>query len=405
MSLKRVIFHVDMDAFYASIEQRENPSYRGKPVIVGATPGKRGVVSTASYEARKFGIHSAMPINEAYSRCPTGIFVQPQMGLYEKVSKQIFDLFGRFTPLVEPISVDEAFLDMTGTEKLFGPMDQASKLISDALKQEQNLTGSIGVAPNKFLAKVASDCNKPDGITIVPFDRDGILEWMAPLGVNRIWGVGKKSAVVLQTLGIYTIGDLQRVSLDELIRYFGKSGNALFSLCRGIDDRPVAIGDGAKSISREITFEKDSSDRQQWRQVVYELAQDIAQRARHSNVKGATVVLTWRLPDFSRHSKRMTMAQPTNVAKVIVEQALALMESVHERALRLIGVGITGLTNEEQLDLFAGNDGQERLEVSEMTADTIRSRYGIESLRKGREIKAGEKVQSKMKMKDANYIE
>jgi DNA polymerase-4 len=327
------------------------------------------------------------------------------MGLYEKVSKQIFDLFGRFTPLVEPISVDEAFLDMTGTEKLFGPMDQASKLISDALKQEQNLTGSIGVAPNKFLAKVASDCNKPDGITIVPFDRDGILEWMAPLGVNRIWGVGKKSAVVLQTLGIYTIGDLQRVSLDELIRYFGKSGNALFSLCRGIDDRPVAIGDGAKSISREITFEKDSSDRQQWRQVVYELAQDIAQRARHSNVKGATVVLTWRLPDFSRHSKRMTMAQPTNVAKVIVEQALALMESVHERALRLIGVGITGLTNEEQLDLFAGNDGQERLEVSEMTADTIRSRYGIESLRKGREIKAGEKVQSKMKMKDANYIE
>jgi nucleotidyltransferase/DNA polymerase involved in DNA repair len=397
MSSKRVIFHVDMDAFYAAIEQRDNPSYRGKPVIVGAKPGKRGVVSTASYEARKFGIHSAMPINEAYSRCPNGIFVQPQMGLYEKVSQQIFDLFRKFTPQVEPISVDEAFLDMTGTEKLFGPIEKSSKMISDALKTEQNLTGSIGVAPNKFLAKIASDCNKPDGITMVPFEREKILEWMAPMGVNRIWGVGKKSAVVLQTLGIYTIGDLQRVPLDLLIRHFGKLGNSLFSLCRGIDERPVAIGDAAKSISREITFDRDSSDRQQWRQVVYELTQDIAQRARQNNIKGATIVFTWRLPDFSRHSKRTTMTQPTNLAKVIFEQALILMESVHDRSLRLIGVGISGLTNEVQTDLFSGNDGQERLEVSEITADTIRSRFGIESLKKGREIKSGDKHSLRMK--------
>ncbi len=200
----RVIFHVDMDAFYASIEQRENPSYRGKPVIVGAKPGKRGVVSTASYEARIFGIHSAMPINEAYSRCPGGIFVQPQMALYEQVSHEIFNLFEKFTPQVEPVSVDEAFLDMSGTEKLFGPMDQAAKMISDALKREQKLTGSIGVAPNKFLAKVASDCKKPDGITIVPFERDEVLKWLAPMRVDRIWGVGKKSAPLVFTLsGIF----------------------------------------------------------------------------------------------------------------------------------------------------------------------------------------------------------
>jgi DNA polymerase-4 len=397
MMVKRVIFHVDMDAFYASIEQRENPSYRGKPVIVGAKPGKRGVVSTASYEARKFGIHSAMPINEAFSRCPNGIFVQPSMELYESVSQKIFDLFEKFTPGVEPISVDEAFLDMSGTEKLFGPMQTAARKISDALKEEQHLTGSIGVAPNKFLAKVASDMNKPDGITIVPFEHEKILEWLAPMSVNKIWGVGKKSAVALQTLGIYTIGDLQNVPLDQLIRHFGKAGNSLFSLCRGIDERPVEAGDAAKSISREITFDRDSSDRQQWRQVIYELAQDIAARARHSSVRGATVVLTWRLPDFSRHSRRITMVQPTSAAKVIFEQANLLMDSIHERSLRLIGVGITNLTNEVQTDLFSGSDGQERLETSEMTADTIRSRFGIESLRKGREIKTVDKHNPKLK--------
>ncbi|HEX2957985.1 MAG TPA: DNA polymerase IV, partial [Chitinispirillaceae bacterium] len=354
-------------------------------------------VSTASYEARKFGVHSALPINEAYSRCPNGIFVQPDMELYESVSHKIFDLFGQFTPLVEPISVDEAFLDMSGTEKLFGPMQTAAKKISDALKTEQHLTGSIGVAPNKFLAKVASDMNKPDGITIVPFEREEILEWLAPLSVNKIWGVGKKNTVALQTLGIYTIGDLQKMPLDQLIRHFGKTGNSLFSLCRGIDERPVESGDAAKSISREVTFDRDSSDRLQWRQMVYELAQDVAARARKSNIRGATVVLTWRLPDFSRHSRRVTMTQPTSVAKVIFEQAFLLMESIHERSLRLIGVGITGLTNEVQTDLFADSDGQERLEVSEMTADTIRSRFGLDSLRKGREIKASEKNNLKLK--------
>lgn len=395
--VKRVIFHVDMDAFYASIEQRENPSYRGKPVIIGAKPGKRGVVSTASYEARKFGVHSAMPINEAFSRCPNGIFVQPNMALYESVSHKIFDLFGQFTPGVEPISVDEAFLDMSGTEKLFGPMQAAAKKISDALKEQQHLTGSIGVAPNKFLAKVASDMNKPDGITIVPFEREKILEWLAPMSVDKIWGVGKKSANALQTLGIYTIGDLQNVQLDLLIRHFGKAGNSLFSLCRGIDERPVEACDAAKSISREITFERDSSDRQQWRQVIYELAQDIAARARHSSIRGATVVLTWRLPDFSRHSRRITMVQPTSVAKVIFEQTLLLMDNIHERSLRLIGVGITNLTNEVQTDLFSECGGQERLETSEVTADTIRSRFGTESLRKGREIKAVDKNDLKLK--------
>jgi nucleotidyltransferase/DNA polymerase involved in DNA repair len=398
----RVIFHVDMDAFYASIEQRENPSYRGKPVIVGAKPGKRGVVSTASYEARTFGIHSAMPINEAYSRCPGGIFVQPQMALYEQVSHEIFNLFEKFTPLVEPVSVDEAFLDMSGTEKLFGPMDQAAKMISDALKREQKLTGSIGVAPNKFLAKVASDCKKPDGITIVPFERDEVLKWLAPMRVDRIWGVGKKSAVVLQTLGIYTIGDLQQVSHEMLIRHFGKAGNSLFSLCRGIDERLVESGESAKSISRETTFNRDSSDREQWRQVVYELSQDVALRARQSNVKGATIVLTWRLSDFSRHSKRITISQPTSLARTIYEHALVLMESVHERALRLIGVGITGLTNEVQEDLFRGSDGLQQLEISEIAADTIRSRFGIESLKKAREIRSGEKCPLRMKKENGN---
>jgi DNA polymerase-4 len=389
--IKRVIFHIDMDAFFASVEQRDNPEYRGKPVIVGAKPGNRGVVSTASYEARKFGIHSAMPISEAYSRCQQGIFITPRMSVYEDVSRQIMDIFSRFTPRMERISVDEAFLDMSGTEKLFGPPAAAARMISTCIHDELQLTGSIGVAPNKFLAKLASDCHKPNGITIVPFNHEEIVAWMAPMSVKRIWGVGRKSAVVLETMGIYTIGDLQNLPLDTLIHHFGKGGHSLFYLCKGIDDRPVGDTDSVKSISREVTFNRDSSDREEWMQVLYELAQDVASRARRQDVKGSTVVLTWRKTDFSRCSRRVTLSQPTNVSKVIFEKVNALLASVHERALRLIGVGLTNLACEVQTDLFSQSDGGERLETSEITADSIRGRFGTDALVKGRELQPGSK--------------
>ena len=384
--MQQVIFHIDMDAFFASIEQRDFPQYRGKPVIVGAQPGYRGVVSAASYEARRFGVHSAMPINEAYRRCPQGIFVPPRMSVYSEVSGQIMRIFERFSPKVERISVDEAFLDMTGTEKLFGPPSKVAQTISACITDEQNLTGSIGVAPNKFLAKIASDFNKPHGITFAPFDPEEIIGWLAPMGVGRIWGVGRKSVAVMERMGISLVEDLQQLSLSFLQQRFGKQGVSLYYLCRGIDDRSVGDGDAIKSISREHTFNADSRDRAEWKKTLFLLTEDVARRARRYGVKGSTVFLTWRRPDFSRHTRRKSLPLPTNVPKLIYESVLELLECVHESSLRLIGVGITGLDNEFQMDLFAELNSLKTLEISEAVVDRLRARFGPGCIGKGPEI-------------------
>jgi nucleotidyltransferase/DNA polymerase involved in DNA repair len=383
---KRIIFHIDMDAFFTSVEQRDNPRYKGKPVIVGAQPGKRGVVSAASYEARKFGIHSAMPINEAFNRCPLGIFITPRMAVYSEASQKIMEIFSQFSPDIEQISVDEAFIDMTGTEKLFGTPFEAAKKISDKIKTEQHLTASIGIAPNKFLAKIASDIHKPDGITIVPSDPNEIIQWLAPMNVQKIWGVGKKSASILMSVGVTHICDLQALSLDYLIQRFGKHGAALFYLCRGIDERPVAEDNDIKSISREHTFNVDSRSKEEWAHALFLLCQDVAKRARQHGVKGSTVVLSWRRPDFSRHSRRMPLQSPTCTAKPIYEQVLILLDQLREPALRLIGVGITGLDCGFQTDLFANKNGEETWEKSEHIIDNIKTRFGEDSISKGLEI-------------------
>ncbi len=385
MNSPRTIFHIDMDAFFASIEQRDNPEYRGKPVIVGARPGFRGVVSTASYEARKYGVHSAMPVNEAYRRCPHGIFVTPRGRVYADVSRAIMSIFERFSPCVEQVSVDEAFLDMSGTERLFGSVLNAAKEISERIRVEQKLTGSIGIAPNKFLAKIASDMNKPNGITVAPFDPDQIKKWLAPMPVQKIWGVGKKSAEALARMGICTIGDLQELSIEYLEERFGKNGVSLFDLCRGIDDRPVGNEESIKSISREHTFNVDSQDRGQWQEVLFSLVQDVSKRARSYGVKGQTVFITWRRPDFSRHSRRKPLPFATNAAKLIYESAFELLEELRERSLRLLGVGITGLDEAVQTDLFA-QKSLESLEASEAAVDRIVARFGKKVIGKGREV-------------------
>ncbi|NLG18562.1 MAG: DNA polymerase IV [Fibrobacter sp.] len=384
-SNNRTIFHIDMDAFFASIEQRDNPQYMGKPVIVGARPGNRGVVSTSSYEARRFGIHSAMPINEAYRRCPDGIFVTPRMHVYESVSKAIMNIFEQFSPRVEQVSVDEAFLDMSGTDRLFGSPLDAAKAISERIRSEQKLTGSIGVAPNKFLAKIASDFNKPNGITIVPSEPQQIIEWLAPMKVGKIWGVGVKSTEVLQRMGICTVGDLQNLSLEYLNDRFGKQGISLYNLCRGIDERPVGEYDSIKSISREHTFNADSRDRNEWRDVLFLLVQDVSRRARRYGVKGHTVFLTWRRPDFSRHSRRKSLPQSSNTAKLIFDNALQLLEELKEPSLRLLGVGVTGLDDAEQTDLFAQKT-IESIEATEAAVDRIVARFGNKVIGKGREV-------------------
>lgn len=387
----RTIFHVDMDAFFASIEQRDHPQYRGKPVIIGARPGGRGVVSTASYEARTFGIHSAMPIGEAYSRCPHGIFIQPRMRVYESVSRSIMDLFGRFSPSVEQVSVDEAFLDMSGTGRLLGTATEAARQLADAIRTGHRLTASIGIAPNKFCAKVASDINKPDGVTVCPSGADEVKAWLSPMPVCKIWGVGKKTSAILEGIGIESIGQLQRLPLHELAARFGKQGAALHYLAQGIDNRPVESGGPCKSISREHTFATDSRNREEWRSTLFSLTQDVARSARKAGVKGATVVLTWRRPDFSRHSRRMMMKQPTNVARFIFEAALHLLGGVDEKVFRLLGVGITGLETPLQTELFAGSTGQAEWEVSEMAVDALAERFGRTVITKGYETEGRRK--------------
>jgi DNA polymerase-4 len=384
--VNRIIFHVDMDAFFTSVEQRDNPQYRGKPVIVGAKPGKRGVVSAASYEARKFGVHSAMPINEAYRRCPHGIFLLPRMDAYIEASQKIMELFGRFSPLVEQISVDEAFIDMTGTEKISGAPVEAANRMGDLIKKEQHLTASIGIAPNKFLSKIASDFNKPDGITLAPFDPEEIIKWLAPMNVGKIWGVGKKSEEALNNIGVSLVSDLQALSLDSLSLLLGKQGVLLYYLCRGIDNRPVGGGTDAKSISREHTFDEDSDNKDEWKHVLFMLCQDVAMRARKHGVKGCTVVLSWRRPDFSRHSSRKTLAQPTDISKTIYEEALLLLGKSGESRLRLVGIGITGLTMEIQTYLFDNQDNLKSFEKSEHVVDLIKDKFGSDSINKGREL-------------------
>jgi len=382
-----MVFHIDMDAFFASIEQRDFPPYRGKPVIVGAKPGTRGVVCAASYEARRFGVRSAMPIQEAFRRCPQGVFVPPRGEVYSSVSKSVMEILVGFSPVIEKISVDEAFLDMSGTERLFGPPLEAAKKISSAINEKLELTASIGIAPNKFLSKIASDLNKPNGITITPFCQKEIEEWLAPFPVIKLWGVGEKTRYTLHSIGISTVRDLQQISLDFLVSRFGKQGSSLFYLCRGIDERPVGEEESAKSISREYTFQSDCCDKEEWKTTLLALSQDVARKARRKGVKGNTVVLCYRRPDFSRHSKRLKLAYPSDLSKVIYEHGIKILSQLQERSLRLIGIGITDFEEDMQTDLFSELPKTQALEASEKAVDKIAARFGKNCIRKGAQIK------------------
>ncbi len=375
-----------MDAFFTSVEQRDNTELKNRPVVVGAKPGGRGVVSAASYEARKFGIHSAMPISEAFRRCPQAAFLPPRMSVYSQVSKQIMDIILTFTPVIEQISIDEAFIDMSGTERLFGPPFNAAGEIKKLIKQKLQLTSSVGIAPNKFLAKIASDMDKPNGITVTPFEKEEIVRWLAPLPAGKIWGVGVKTQAALQRLGVYTVGDLQERSLDYLKGKFGKQGASLYFLSRGVDERSVETPDTLKSISREHTFRTDSSDRDDWRRVLLHLSEDVARRARRYGLKGSTVYLSYRLPDFSRHSKRMPLPCPCDVTKIIYEHSIKLLSLLQIRSLRLIGVGICDFSRDHQLDLFNSQEEIQTLESAERAVDTLLERFGSGSVTRGSEI-------------------
>ncbi|OLN29371.1 DNA polymerase IV [Desulfosporosinus metallidurans] len=379
----RKILHVDMDAFYASVEQRDDPFLLGKPVVVGGRPNSRGVVSAASYEARKFGIHSAMPLAEALRRCPQAVFLPVNGQKYREVSLQIREIFSAYTPMVEPLSLDEAFLDVTGSTSLFGPADTIALTIKKRIQQELNLTASVGLACNKFLAKLASDLRKPNGFVVVQPDR--VQEFLDPLSVERIWGVGKKTAEQLHALNIKTIRDLRNLEQGYLTRLFGVSGTQLFQLAKGIDDRPVESDRVVKSIGRETTFATDVADLEVLKTALLTQAIDVGRSLRKEGFKGKTITLKVRYDDFRTVSRSRTLPRPTDLDNVIYQEACTLLREVSlKQPLRLIGVTLHNLTDqiEGQLSLF--EEPQLDHETLNKVLDFVKEKYGEKSITRAR---------------------
>jgi DNA polymerase-4 len=382
----RAIIHVDMDAFYASVEILDDPTLAGKPVIVGGTPEGRGVVSAASYEARRFGIHSAMSAFRARKLCPNAGFIRPRMWRYVELSERIRRIFEEFTPLVEPISLDEAFLDVTGSRRLFGPAEEIGREIKRRIRDEVGLIASVGVAPNKFLAKLASDLEKPDGFVVVT--HEGAEALLAPLPVSRLWGVGKKSQEVLAGLGVHTVGDVVRMPYEQLEARMGSYAGRLKDLARGIDDRPVVVDGEAKSIGAETTFPEDIGDAERLRGHLDSLVERVARRLRKKASLARTVHLKARFADFTTVTRAVTLAEPTERTQDIRDAARDLLErrlDRRNRPLRLIGVSVSNLTRSEdgQHSLFADRESDKEKRVDRIM-DDLHDKYGSDVIRRGR---------------------
>jgi len=384
---ERYIVHIDMDAFFASVEQRDNPAYKGKPVIIGADPkgGKgRGVVSTCSYEARKFGIHSAMPISIAYNRCPHGIFLRGNMSKYAGVSHEILQILERFTPEIEPISIDEAFMDITGSYHLFGSPVETCYKIKETIKKETSLTSSIGLAPNKMTAKIASDLEKPDGLVIVT--KENLLAFLHPLPVKKLWGIGEKTEKALGKIGINTIGDLANRDIKNLEQIFGQNGVHAWELASGIDPRTVMVEEEIKSISNEYTFEEDIREMRLVMDTLMFLSEKVSRRLRKSGLKGRTVTLKIRFADFKTYTRSITLDTPTNFEDIIYENSLQKAQDfdLNKKAVRLLGVKVSGLINPLiEKDLFDGDSAQIRKkEELHKALDRIKDKFGESSVRR-----------------------
>jgi len=381
-----MIIHIDMDAFFAAVEQRDNPQYINKPVIIGADPRKgrgRGVVSAASYEARVFGIHSALPISQAYKKCPQGVFLPVDMPRYIAVSKSIMSLFADYTPHVEAISLDEAFLDMRGGSRLFGSCESVGREIKLRIREEHGLNASVGIAPSKMLAKIASDIDKPDGFVLVkPSD---IHTFLDPLPIKKIWGIGSKTGEKLQQLGVFDIGQLRKISLEILVNIFGKSGRNLYNNARGIDNSPVKSGRIVKSISNESTFSSDQFDADIIHTTIISLSEKVGYRLRKKKMSAKTINIKIRFADFTTSSRSKTVIQPIRLGDDIRKIVLELFQYYNNdrRAIRLIGVGVGQLQseNETQVSLF----DEEDMLVSKVsqTVDQIKKKFGESIIAKG----------------------
>lgn len=377
--MSKTILHIDMDAFFASVEQLDHPEYRGKPVIVGADPqgGRgRGVVSTASYEAREYGIHSAMPISQAYYRCPNGIFVPPRGKRYSELSHQIMEIFYDFTPVIEPISIDEAFLDLTGTQRLMGTPESIARCLKQRIKTETGLTASVGLAPNKFIAKIASDLEKPDGLVIVNEGEE--KAFLHPLPISKMWGIGKKSEPHFRKLNINTVGDLAELPVKKVVKIFGKNGLHFWQLANGIDKRVVETYSAAKSMSHEVTFMTDTDCREQLELVLFEIAEKLGKSLRKKGWQAKTVTLKIRLSDFSTFTRSKSLADFFDDSDLIRQTALSLYRQFdcQGQKVRLIGVNVshfdTGLG--QQLNLL--DKEQTSASNSDKVIDLIEEKFG-----------------------------
>lgn len=385
MPANRAILHVDMDAFFTSVEQRDRPELRGKPVVVGAPPDKRGVVAAASYEARKFGVHSAMPSRTAYRLCPHATFLRGDHAKYSRESERVMSILRQFTPLVEQVSVDEAYLDVTASLRLFGTAEQIAREIKRRIHETTGLTASVGVAPNKFLAKLASDMRKPDGLMVITdAAKLGVLR---PLPVGRIAGVGKKTEPMFHELGIRTIGDLQRFPIATLRARLGVWADEIKARALGQDDRPVEPCGEAKSISNETTFEEDVSGMETLERTVRELADEVGRRLRAEGVRARTVQLKLRWSDFTTLTRRTTLPEATDDEARIAQAAIQLMQAElkEPRPVRLLGVGGQNLLRApRQLDLL--DRRSDRRDDLNRAADAVRARFGAKKLRRAGEL-------------------
>lgn len=393
----RAILHVDMDAFFASVEQLDNPEYRGKPLIVGGASSKRGVVAAASYEIRAYGVRSAMPTGKALKLCPHAILVPPRMQRYREVSQSIFEIFYRYTPLVQSVSLDEAFLDVTGSQLLHGSPVHIAKQIKEAVSIETGLTASVGVATCRFVAKIASDLDKPDGLTIIP--ESEMLDRLAVLPVSKIWGVGPVTNNKLQKLGITTIAQLRSWPREPLITEFGQSGGELYDLAHGIDNSAVISDEESedKSISHEETFSSDITDIAALETVLHQHADRVATRLRKQNLAGRIVFIKLRYHDFTTLTRRITLPEATELGELIFRYGRELLRTrtdAGKRPVRLLGVGVGGLSHKGDTqgvlfkeesscpDQSLDKNHLRRLERLERVTDAIRDKLGSQAIQR-----------------------
>ena len=375
-----------MDAFYASVEQLDNPDLIGKPVIVGGDPQKRGVVSAASYEVRKFGVHSAMPMSQAIRLCPNAIVLPVRMKRYVELSKEIHTIFKQFTPQIEPISLDEAFLDVTGSLRLFGSAEKIGRDIKHQIKEQLGLVASVGIAANKFLAKLASDLEKPDGFVVIT--EENKQQILGPLPVSRIWGVGKVTEKALTSKGINTVKQLRETPADILRNIFGDQTSHMLRLAQGVDNREVESSREAKSISGEQTFATDIDDKDILLDVLLHQVEDVAHRLRLNDLEAKTITLKLRYDDFRTITRSSTIDHPTNITKILLQEAEQVFLKWHKKfagALRLVGFGASGLqkagSGQHQLFTEPEQEKQRRLDEA---FDAIRGKFGHDALRRGK---------------------